>query len=81
MGSCTHHWRQIGDLRSPFVCARCGEAKFMDTIFDEIQERRSAVHRDPAASGQPYNKAHALMMIERTRDVSESVNALLASHN
>ncbi len=81
MPICTHHWRQSGQLSSPFVCVRCGDSKLMDTCFDDIQERRAASHRDPVATNQAINKTHSLWMMERTRDVSESISALISVRN
>jgi hypothetical protein len=40
MEQCIHHWRQDGSLRSPFTCVRCGEAKYLETNFYDIQENR-----------------------------------------
>ena len=49
---CTHHWRQTGGLRAPFVCARCGATKQMDTIFEDIIDRRNSFNgeRRPGAT-------------------------------
>lgn len=79
MATCTHHWRQSGDLSSPFTCVRCGDTKVMDTCFDDIQERRSASHRTPQIAGQAINKTHSLWMMERTQDVNQSLSALMAT--
>ena len=38
MDKCIHHWKQEGDLRSPFVCKHCGEVKQMETDFYALYE-------------------------------------------
>ena len=41
MSDCVHHWRQeVGNLRAPFECIRCGEVRVMETDFYRLYEAR-----------------------------------------
>ena len=68
---CTHHWRQAGNLSSPFECVRCGESKMMETSFEDIQERKADAHRNPDQATGAINKDHAISLLDRANEIAQ----------
>ena len=60
MATCVHHWKQeIGDIRAPFVCKRCGEAKVMETDFYKLYESHYGKPFERNETGLPKQRGVA----------------------